>query len=145
MHVVTRKTLFAPCISAETARACDGNTAFLIAPKFRQSTVTYQQLGNQGYQHGTVNHTIQFVNNGVTTNHVESCWSRVKRRLKYVYGSSGDLQWCGLIWTRRNTAYGKVGQLLACLRTGRRFCITCASCTRFRRARLSLSRCCVCH
>ena len=96
MHVVTRKTLFAPCISAETARACDGNTAFLIAPKFRQSTVTYQQLGNQGYQHGTVNHTIQFVNNGVTTNHVESFWSRVKRRLKYVYGSSGDLQWSHL-------------------------------------------------
>jgi hypothetical protein len=56
----------------------------------------YQQLANHGYQHGTVNHTVQFVNNGITTNHVESFWSRVKRRLKYIYGSSGELQWSHL-------------------------------------------------
>jgi hypothetical protein len=56
----------------------------------------YHNLANHGYQHGTVNHTIQFVYNGITTNHVESFLSRVKRRLKYIYGSCGELQWSRL-------------------------------------------------
>jgi hypothetical protein len=54
-------------------------------------------LDNMGYLHEMVNHQIEFVNiNGATTNHIEAYWSRVKRRMKYLYGSQGELQWSHL-------------------------------------------------
>ena len=42
------------------------------------------QLPNMAYQHGTVNHTLHFVdpNTGVTTNRVEAMWSRAKDKFK---------------------------------------------------------------
>jgi hypothetical protein len=44
----------------------------------------YNQLANIGYAHGTVNHTLHFVdpNTGVTTNRVESMWQRAKAKFK---------------------------------------------------------------
>ena len=46
----------------------------------------YNQLPNlaAGYQHGTVNHTLHFVdpNTGVCTNRVEAMWSRAKDKFK---------------------------------------------------------------
>ena len=50
----------------------------------------YRQLPNlpQNYQHGTVNHTINFVdpNTGVTTNRVEAMWQRAKSTFKAQQG-----------------------------------------------------------
>lgn len=46
----------------------------------------YNQLPNMaaGYQHGTVNHTLHFVDSktGVCTNRVEAMWSRAKDKFK---------------------------------------------------------------
>jgi transposase-like protein len=58
---------------------------------------SYNNLQNMGFRHEMVNHQIEFANiNGATTNHVESYWSRIKRRMKYLYGSQGELQWSHL-------------------------------------------------
>ncbi|XP_033121683.1 uncharacterized protein LOC117120726 [Anneissia japonica] len=48
----------------------------------------YNQIPNQGFQHGTVNHTHHFVdpNTGVTTNHAEAMWSRAKAKFKSMMG-----------------------------------------------------------
>ena len=50
----------------------------------------YRQLPNlpQNYQHGTVNHTINFIdpNTGVTTNRVEAMWQRAKSTFKAQQG-----------------------------------------------------------
>ncbi|XP_065677387.1 uncharacterized protein LOC136092768 [Hydra vulgaris] len=50
---------------------------------------SYNTLNNLGYDHLTVNHTTNFVDPLIhaTTNHVESFWSRIKCRLKFVCGS----------------------------------------------------------
>ena len=58
----------------------------------------YSSLSQLGYVHRTVNHTNHTSNfvdprTGATTNNVEALWSRVKRSLKYVCGSQGDLRW----------------------------------------------------
>lgn len=58
----------------------------------------YASLSSYGYDHHTVNHTQYFTDpeTGATTNHVEAYWSRIKRRLKYISGSQGDMRWSHL-------------------------------------------------
>lgn len=48
----------------------------------------YNQIGNIGYQHGTVNHTLNFVDplTQVTTNRVEAMWQRAKSKFKAMHG-----------------------------------------------------------
>ena len=48
----------------------------------------YNQLGEQGVAHQTVNHTLYFVDpsTGVTMNRVEAMWQRAKAKFKAMYG-----------------------------------------------------------
>ena len=48
----------------------------------------YNQLAAIGYQHGTVNHTLHFVDptTAVTTNRVEAMWQRAKNKFKAQHG-----------------------------------------------------------
>ena len=48
----------------------------------------YNQLGNNGFHHGTVNHELHFVDpgTGVTTNRVEAMWQRAKAKFKAMFG-----------------------------------------------------------
>jgi transposase-like protein len=50
----------------------------------------YQGIVNMGFEHQTVNHSLNFVNpvTGVNTQTVESLWNRLKRRLKKLMGLS---------------------------------------------------------
>ncbi|XP_065064355.1 uncharacterized protein LOC135690664 [Rhopilema esculentum] len=50
----------------------------------------YNQVGNIGYQHRTVNHTYNFVDpvTRTTTNHVEAMWQRAKNKFKSQHGST---------------------------------------------------------
>uniref|UniRef100_A0A0L8FHC4 ISXO2-like transposase domain-containing protein n=1 Tax=Octopus bimaculoides TaxID=37653 RepID=A0A0L8FHC4_OCTBM len=56
---------------------------------------SYRNPQQLGYIHKTVNHSTNFVNpeTGACTNHMEAYWSQIKRRLKYVTGSTGDMKW----------------------------------------------------
>lgn len=58
----------------------------------------YNGLAGLGFNHQTVNHQHHFTDpvTGASTNHVESFWSRIKRRLKYVSGSQGEMRWAHL-------------------------------------------------
>ena len=57
----------------------------------------YGSLNELGYAHDLVNHRYEFINqDGARTNHIESYWSRVKSRMRYLYGSQGELQWSHL-------------------------------------------------
>lgn len=62
---------------------------------FTDQWASYRHLNSLNFFHFTVNHRTNFVNpaTGVTTNNVEAFWSRIKRRLKYLYGSVGDQKW----------------------------------------------------
>ena len=55
----------------------------------------YNQLNNLGFHHLVVNHNEHFVDpvSGACTNHVESFWRRMKRRLKYISGSQNKMKW----------------------------------------------------
>eukprot|EP00795_Rhopilema_esculentum_P017026 gene17026-8531_t len=52
----------------------------------------YNQIGNIGYQHQTVNHTYNFVDpvTRTTTNHVEAMWQRAKNEFKLQHGSTNQ-------------------------------------------------------
>jgi IS1 family transposase len=58
----------------------------------------YRTLSSLGYHHVAINHREIFVDpeSGATTNHVEAFWSRIKRRLKYISASQGNLRWAHL-------------------------------------------------
>ena len=49
---------------------------------------TYNNLQQHGFEHGTVNHELFFVDpaTGVTTNRVEAMWQRSKAKFKAMYG-----------------------------------------------------------
>ena len=48
----------------------------------------YRCLAAQGFQHGTVNHTLHFVDPAinVTTNRVEAMWQKSKAKFKAMFG-----------------------------------------------------------
>ena len=50
----------------------------------------YNQIGNIGYQHGTVNHTYNFVDpqTGVHTNRVKAMWMRAKNKFQAHHGAT---------------------------------------------------------
>jgi hypothetical protein len=54
----------------------------------------YTHLTSYGWVHLTVNHSQNFVDpdSGAHTQGIESFWNQIKRKLKYVYGSQGDLK-----------------------------------------------------
>jgi hypothetical protein len=58
----------------------------------------YNTLAQVGYDHHVVNHSRNFVDptTGATTNHVEAFWSRIKRRLKCISASQGEMRWSHL-------------------------------------------------
>ena len=52
----------------------------------------YNQLVNYGFKHGTVNHSLNFVNpqTGDHTQNIENCWGRMKRVLKKRNGINAE-------------------------------------------------------
>jgi hypothetical protein len=58
----------------------------------------YNGLAGLGFNHRTVNHQQNFIDpvTDACTNHVEAFWSRLKRRLKYIAGSVGEMRWSHL-------------------------------------------------
>ena len=57
----------------------------------RIASSAYNQIGNIGYQHGTVNgHTYNFMDRqtGVHTNRVEAMWMRAKKKFKAHHGAT---------------------------------------------------------
>ncbi|KAA3669764.1 uncharacterized protein DEA37_0006204, partial [Paragonimus westermani] len=59
---------------------------------------SYNGLAALGFTHMTVNHQTNFVDpiTQACTNQVEAFWSRLKRRLKYISGSVGEMRWSHL-------------------------------------------------
>ena len=53
----------------------------------------YSSLASHGFTHSTVNHSLNFVDpiSGTHTQHVESYWSRAKRKLRRMHGTSDKL------------------------------------------------------
>lgn len=58
----------------------------------------YNLLSSLGFRHFVVNHRENFVDptTGACTNHVEAFWSTIKKKLKRVAGSSGEMRWAHL-------------------------------------------------
>ena len=50
-------------------------------------------IGTLGYQHLTVNHSLNFVDptTGACTNHIESVWQKAKQKHKQRYGTHREL------------------------------------------------------
>lgn len=69
---------------------------------------SYSRLTSLGYQHGTVNHSEHFVDpvTGVCTNSIEGYWSRIKRKVKHVSGSVGNMKWSHVDEAMYREAYG---------------------------------------
>lgn len=75
----------------------DANTLLPIVQQFILPGTTiisdmwgaYNTLNNLGYQHLTVNHSINFVDpiTQATTNHVESVWQKAKEKNKRRFGT----------------------------------------------------------
>lgn len=84
--------------------------ANVVAPQsiiHSDSWRAYANVARLGYQHGMVNHRIEFVNRvtGVHTNNVERYWASVKQKIKRVSGSSEALLPSYLdefMWRERN-------------------------------------------
>jgi hypothetical protein len=57
--------------------------------------LAYSNLSLLGYNHLVVNHRKNFVDpqTGACTNHVESFWSRIKKSLKHINSSQGEMRW----------------------------------------------------
>lgn len=55
---------------------------------FSDEWAAYQRISEGSYIHDTVNHTLVFVDpeSGVHTQNIESCWSSIKRKFKYMKG-----------------------------------------------------------
>ena len=53
----------------------------------------YNTIGTLGYQHLTVNHSLNFVDptTGACTNHIESVWQKAKQKHKQRYGTHREL------------------------------------------------------
>ena len=48
---------------------------------------SYRNLHEEGYSHGTVNHTVEFISSdGVCTNTIEGIWANVKQRIRDMHG-----------------------------------------------------------
>jgi transposase-like protein len=56
--------------------------------------LAYRDLSSMGWTHRDVNHSTNFVNpvTGANTQGIESFWNVIKRKLKFVQGSQGDLK-----------------------------------------------------
>ncbi|KAG0423418.1 hypothetical protein DMUE_6148, partial [Dictyocoela muelleri] len=72
----------------------------IIADVCRQGTIiwsdewrSYRNIENIGFNHLTVNHSLNFVNpiNGCHTQHIESLWNKLKRRIKNLMGVKHDM------------------------------------------------------
>ena len=66
----------------------------------------YNTLGAKGFQHGTVNHSLHFVDplTNVTTNRVEAMWCRSKAKFKAIFGTHRDIipdYLSGFMWMQR--------------------------------------------
>lgn len=57
---------------------------------------SYSRLTSLGYQHGT----------GVCTNSIEGYWSRIKRKVKHMSGSVGNMKWSHVDEAMYREAYG---------------------------------------
>lgn len=54
---------------------------------YHDDWASYRDLKSYGYEHGTVNHTREFVSSeGVCTNTIEGIWGLVKSRIKKMHG-----------------------------------------------------------
>jgi transposase-like protein len=69
----------------------------------------YNNLNNIGYEHFTVNHSRNFVDprTGVTTNHIESMWQKLKQSHKQRFGTHRSMLNSHLASFLRKQRFGK--------------------------------------
>ncbi|XP_014778708.1 uncharacterized protein LOC106875185 [Octopus bimaculoides] len=84
-----------PDTKAETVEAVIMENVVQGSIIFTDEWASYRELQRLGYIHNTVDHSRNFVDpeSGATTNHVEAYCSRIKSKLKYKSGSSGNMRW----------------------------------------------------